>query len=220
MTRVKIFVEGQTEETFVRDVLEPYFSRQNIYLTAILARTSSSHKGGIVSYGKVKHQITRLCWHDSQAHVTTMIDYYALPTDFPGFAQLPQGNAEQRAQTLEERFSQDIDEPNFIPNFLLHEFEALLFCQPEKFVDWLDDKRPIAHLQEIKAQFGSPEQINDGPETAPSKRLVAAIPDYRKTLHGPLIAADIGLDAIRAECPHFNRWLQCIEALPRQLGQS
>ena len=83
MIRVKVFVEGQTEETFVRDVLAPAFAYKEIYFTPILAQTSRGHKGGIVSYGKVKHQIERLCKEDQQAWVTTMIDYYGLPTDFP-----------------------------------------------------------------------------------------------------------------------------------------
>ena len=83
MSRVLVFVEGQTEETFVRDLLVPYFAPLGIYLTPILAQTSPGHKGGIVSYGKVKHQVTRLCRQDHRAYVTTLIDYYGLPTDFP-----------------------------------------------------------------------------------------------------------------------------------------
>ena len=49
MIRVKVFVEGQTEETFVRDVLAPAFAYKEIYFTPILAQTSRGHKGGIVS---------------------------------------------------------------------------------------------------------------------------------------------------------------------------
>ncbi|GAB7209758.1 hypothetical protein OS31_12640 [Dickeya oryzae] len=71
MIRINIFVEGQTEETFVRDVLAPAFAYKQIYFTPILAQTSRGHKGGIVSYGKVKHQIERLCKQDPQAWVTT-----------------------------------------------------------------------------------------------------------------------------------------------------
>ena len=215
MTRINVFVEGQTEETFVRDTLAPYFVRQGIYLNAILAQTSRGHKGGIVSYGKVKHQITRLCQQDKKAWVTTLIDYYGLPTDFPMVGQGKSVNEDIYSwiEDLESAFDADIAQPNFIANFLLHEFEALLFCDPEKFADWLEEKKPIIELNNIKLAFDSPESINNSPQTAPSKRILAAIPEYQKTLHGPLIAADIGLDTIRRQCPHFDGWLQRLEAL-------
>ncbi|UEM41449.1 DUF4276 family protein [Pectobacterium aquaticum] len=215
MTRINVFVEGQTEETFVRDTLAPYFVRQGIYLNAILAQTSRGHKGGIVSYGKVKHQITRLCQQDKKAWVTTLIDYYGLPTDFPMVGQGKSVNEDIYSwiEDLENTFDADIAQPNFIANFLLHEFEALLFCDPEKFADWLEEKKPIIELNNIKLAFDSPESINNSPQTAPSKRILSAIPEYQKTLHGPLIAADIGLDTIRQQCPHFEDWLQRLEAL-------
>ena len=212
MIRVNVFVEGQTEETFVRELLLPYFANQGIYLNAILAQTSAGHKGGIVSYGKVKHQVTRLCKQDKKAFVTTLIDYYGLPNDFPGLVSQEQ-DARLRISALEAAFCADINEPNFIPNFLLHEFEALLFCEPKKFADWLDDDAPVAKLEAIKASFDSPEHINNSPQTAPSKRILALVPEYRKTLHGPLIAEDIGLDTIRAQCPHFNDWIERLQAL-------
>ncbi|WP_042010387.1 DUF4276 family protein [Aeromonas fluvialis] len=216
MSRVLVFVEGQTEETFVRDLLVPYFAPLGIYLTPILAQTSPGHKGGIVSYGKVKHQVTRLCRqnHGAYAYVTTLIDYYGLPTDFPAIDNQAQ-DAHQRVLQIEQALQQDIDEPNFIPNLLLHEFEALLFSAPAKFAEWLDDGASVAELDAIRAAFDSPEHINNSPQTAPSKRILALVPNYKKTLHGPLIAEDIGLDAIRAQCPHFNRWIERLLALPR-----
>lgn len=216
MIRINILVEGQTEETFIRDVVAPIFAHQQIFFNPILAQTSPGYRGGIVSYGKVKHQLERLCKQDSDAYVTTLIDYYGLPTDFPGLNDLNIKNEldiHVKIKLLEQSLEQDLNQPNFIANFILHEFEALLFCQPEKFSDWLDDSNPIEILEKIKAQFTSPELINNSPQTAPSKRLLAAIPAYKKTLHGPLIAGDIGLDTIRQQCPHFNQWLDKMEKL-------
>lgn len=216
MIRINIFVEGQTEETFVRDVIEPIFSLQQVYFTPILAQTSPGNKGGIASYGKVKSQIGRLCKQDPTAYVTTMIDYYGLPTDFPGMGSdniEKEGNIFNKVKLLERAFEEDIQQPNFIANFLLHEFEALLFCQPEKFSDWLDEDWPIKDLNKVKKQFDSPELINNSPQTAPSKRILNAFRAYKKTLHGPLIAADIGLDEMRNQCQHFHQWLKKIERL-------
>ena len=214
MSRVLVFVEGQTEETFVRDLLVPYFSRLGIYLTPILAQTSPGHKGGIVSYGKVKHQLTRLCRQDQGAYVTTMMDYYGLPNDFPGLdGHVP--DAHEQVMRLEQALQQDIDAPNFIPNLMLHEFEALLFSAPEKFAEWLDDQALLAPMAAIRAAFATPEHINNSPQTAPSKRILTLVPHYKKTVDGPLIAEDIGLDAIRTQCPHFNNWIERLLALPR-----
>ncbi|QHQ53612.1 MULTISPECIES: DUF4276 family protein [Aeromonas] len=214
MSRVLVFVEGQTEETFVRDLLVPYFSRLGIYLTPILAQTSPGHKGGIVSYGKVKHQLTRLCRQDQGAYVTTMMDYYGLPNDFPGLDGRV-ADAHEQVVRLELALQQDIDAPNFIPNLMLHEFEALLFSAPEKFAEWLDDQALLAPMAAIRGAFATPEHINNSPQTAPSKRILALVPHYKKTVDGPLIAEDIGLDAIRAQCPHFNNWIERLLALPR-----
>ena len=113
MIRVKVFVEGQTEETFVYEVLVPYFSSRGIYLTPILAQTSKGHKGGIVSYGKVKHQVERLCKEDSSAYVTTLIDFYGLPTDFPGINEKEYQNkndAFEKTAYLEIAFENDINQ--------------------------------------------------------------------------------------------------------------
>ncbi|BBQ54043.1 DUF4276 family protein [Aeromonas jandaei] len=214
MSRVLVFVEGQTEETFVRDLLVPYFSRLGIYLSAILAQTSPGHKGGIVSYGKVKHQLTRLCRQDQGAYVTTMMDYYGLPNDFPGLDGRV-ADAHEQVMRLELALQQDIDAPNFIPNLMLHEFEALLFSAPEKIAEWLDDQALLAPMAAIRGAFATPEHINNSPQTAPSKRILALVPHYKKTVDGPLIAEDIGLDAIRAQCPHFNNWIERLLALPR-----
>jgi len=105
----------------------------------------------------------------------------------------------------------DIGHANFIPNIVVHEFEALLFVQPKQFAHWADDE-VVERLAAARAGT-MPEDINDGPLTAPSKRILAAMPGYQKPVHGPLIACDIGLDVMRRECPHFSGWLQTLEAL-------
>lgn len=216
MIRINVFVEGQTEETFVRDVLAPHYARLAIFMNPILAITSPGHKGGIVSYAKVHQQITRLCRHDSNAYVTTMIDMYGLPGDFPGkeAADFPrQGSCFDKASFLETKMAESIAEVNFIPNLQVHEYEALLFCQPDKFGEWIHESTDVQALQVVANSFETPEHINDNPQTAPSKRIAAIEPRYKKTLHGPLIAGDIGLDVLRQKCVHFNQWLSKLETL-------
>lgn len=147
--------------------------------------------------------------------MTTLFDLYALPGNFPGKGDpVYQGmlSGLQKAAFLEAELAQDVGQRNFIPNLLVHEFEALLFVRIDAFEAWIDDEENLASLHEVRVGT-APEEINDGPQTAPSKRILAAWPAYQKTLHGPLIACDIGLDAIRAACPHFDGWLKKIEML-------
>ena len=120
----------------------------------------------------------------------------------------------QKALFLEAQLAQDINQPNFLANLMVYEYEALLFTQPGLFAQWTEDSKVVNALFQAVARAGSPEDINDSPQTAPSKRILAAMPSYQKTFHGPLIACDIGLDAIRQACPHFHAWLLAVEALP------
>jgi hypothetical protein len=210
-----LLVEGQTEEAFVRELLQPRFANIGLYLYPILLLTSAGHRGGMVSYAKTRPQIERLCKQHAGAYVSTMFDLYALPRDFPGraAADYPAGaNGVAKAAFLEARLAADITHRNFIPNLVVHEFEALLFAQPERFDTWTDDDGIVAALQAIRRD-AAPEDINELPHTAPSKRILTAMPAYQKTLHGPLIAIDIGLDTMRAQCPHFDAWLRRLEAL-------
>jgi hypothetical protein len=214
MTRVMLLVEGQTEETFVRELLQPYFARMDLFLTPILVRTSEGHRGGVVSYKKIKPQIKRLCRQDASAHVSTMFDLYALPVDFPGKDSpkwLQCRNGADKAALVEQEIAHDIGELNFIPYIQVHEFEALLFVDTSRFVEWTFTQT-VQALQQVR-EGCAPKDINDDPHTAPSKRILDAMPAFQKTFHGPLIACEIGLDAMRAACPHFAQWLAKLNAL-------
>ncbi|MFC3450431.1 DUF4276 family protein [Amycolatopsis speibonae] len=59
---------------------------------------------------------------------------------------------------------------------------------------------------------GGPELVNDGLGTAPSKRLARYCASYSKTSDGPLVIADLGIDALRARCPHLDSWLTHLDA--------
>lgn len=214
MIRVYMLVEGQTEEAFVNELLVPHYARIGLYLRPIIVSTSPGYKGGVVSYAKIKPQIEKLCKQDAMAYVTTLFDLYALPGDFPGkssAAYPTMGSGAQKAQFLELELASDINLHNFLPNLLVHEFEALLFVQLDMFEQWTDDDRVLEPLRAAR-RTQAPEDINDSPHTAPSKRILAAMKGYQKTFHGPLIACDIGLDAMRQDCPHFHAWLSKIEA--------
>jgi len=94
----------------------------------------------------------------------------------------------------------------------VHEFETLLFTQLDALEEWLDEDDDLEPLRAIR-RTTEPEDINDTPSGAPSKRILNVMGHYQKTIHGPLIACDIGLDAIRNACPHFDGWLKKLEHL-------
>jgi hypothetical protein len=72
-------------------------------------------------------------------------------------------------------------------------------------------------LQAIRDQLHTPEEINDSPDTAPSKRVLDLLPEYEKPLFGTLAVLEIGLARIRTESPHFDNWLKKLETCSSQL---
>ncbi|TYT74324.1 DUF4276 family protein [Desulfobotulus mexicanus] len=211
MIRVHVFCEGQTEDVFVREVLGPHFQRMNIWLNSIIIRTGPQGKGGLTSYGKVKWQVENKCKEDANAWVTTLLDFYGLPSDFP--AMTLKGDSLTRAKIVESAFQADMAQPNFISNILVHEFEGLLFSDPSVFAEWFDDEHIVHSLTRVRNDFATPEHINDGRTTAPSKRILSVCDTYDKVAHGSLIALDIGLETIRRECPLFDAWIKRLEGL-------
>lgn len=217
MTRVLVLVEGQTEETFVKEVLAPYLAPRNVYLQYTILKTRREvdrpdFRGGVVSYHQIRGDVLRLLNDTDAAAVTTMLDYYGLPRNFPGRATLPAGDSYTRVAHLEAAFEADIGDRRFIPFLTLHEFEALMFSDPDRVAGEFPAVR--AELHAIRDAFGSPEEINDDPDTAPSKRLNELLGDaYQKTLHGPLITMTIGIETIRRECSHFNEWVERLASL-------
>ncbi len=220
MNKVFISVEGQTEETFVNEILAPYFAPRNLYLTPVLLKTrrmpnAPDFRGGILTYNRTKKELQRLLGDSSITAVTTMYDFYGLPNNYPGLDTLPRDvSTDEIVQHLEQSFSNDIGDPRFHPYFQLHEFEAFLFVDPEKTNDLLfGDDSELQELRNICSRFSSPEEIDDGVNSAPSKRIERIYPRYQKVLEGPLVVQGVGLEKIRAVCSHFDKWLSWLESL-------
>ncbi|MEH1882074.1 DUF4276 family protein [Nostoc sp.] len=225
MVRLYLFAEGQTEQTFADTLIKPHLAQHEVFmhrprLIAHARKKGQVHRGGGRNYEPMKNDILRSLKEDSNADVffTTMIDLYAIAPDFPGLAESEslRQNPIERVEFLEQRFAEDIGDCRFIPYIQLHEYEAYLFADPTCF-EYLDARRPkeIEALQAIANQYETPELINDGQQTAPSKRIIAQFPDYgkSKSAFGPQLAELIGLEVIRSRCPHFNAWLSRLESL-------
>ncbi len=218
MNRVLISVEGQTEETFVRELLSRRLWNCNVdpipvVVSTKIVKQGNKFKGGMTSYAQARNDIQRLLRDTNAVAVTTMYDLYKLPTDFPGYSTKPAGNCYNKVAYLESEFQKEISNSRFRPYLQVHEFEALLFVNPEATARMFPEVNRLPELAAIKRGFNSPEEINDGSTTAPSKRILQLFPNYEKPLYGALVAIDTGLDRIRVECRHFNEWLIWLEGL-------
>ena len=143
--------------------------------------------------------------------VTSLVDFY-------GFRDKGTRTVDQLEQDIfqgvDRRLRPNWDRRRVIPYVQLHEFEGLLFSQVSGFLNTPGaDQEAIRQLESIRAQFPSPEAINDDPNTAPSRRILEALPDYVKRIDGPQIAQAIGLSTIRAQCPRFDAWVTRLESL-------
>ncbi len=229
MTRLLVHVEGQTEEAFVNQVLAPHLYNKgytNIGARLLGNARQRDRRGGIRPWSTVRGDILRHLHEDRECLSTTMVDYYALPATGPGAwpgraaaAADPLVDAEARAALVEDAIAKDItadmggefDRSRFLPFIVMHEFEGLLFSDCIRFAEGIGKPELAVDFGTIRSQFVTPEDINDSPVTAPSKRLASLLPGYQKPLNGTLGAQAIGLDRIREECPHFRAWVEQLE---------
>ena len=95
-----------------------------------------------------------------------------------------------------------------------YEFEGLLFSDVSAFQS-LPPVSPdvVDELKNIRLRYRTPEDINDGATSAPSKRIGRLLPWYKKAVDGPIVAQNIGLLQMRAEYHRFNAWIERLEAL-------
>ena len=222
MSRILVHVEGQTEEAFVNRVLAPHLC--GLGYASVSARLvgnarQRSRRGGIKPWDSVRRDILNHLRNDQTALATTMVDYYGMPNTWPGREQAGRrATLRERAAAVEQAILEDVSmaighPPRFVPYVVMHEFEGLLFSDPDRFAESLGKPDLASEFVAIRGEFQTPEDINDDWATAPSRRIKGVIPVYRKPLHGPLVAMEIGLEAIRAECPRFNEWMISLESL-------
>lgn len=221
MSRVIAVVEGQTEQAFVREVLAPWlWEHGGLELRASVAGKPGK-KGGN-SYEKIRNDILNHLANSHFDYVTTFFDYYGMSDKWPGRASSRTQPHLQKAGTVETAMALDITPDvtseragRYIPYIQMHEFEALLFSRPSALADVIQVKKALKPLQKVRDLFSNPEEINDSPATAPSKRIEAVFRHYKKPLHGILAARQITIEVMREECPHFNDWIERLQHLGR-----
>ena len=228
MPRLLIHVEGETEESFVNEVLSRHLytcGYRNVSARLVGNARQRDRRGGIRSWLTVRKDILNHLKEDTDCIATTMVDYYGLPQTgeraWPGRARASSLPFNQKASTVQSALFDDIQAElnpalypgRFVPFVMMHEFEAYLFSDCEAFADGIGREDLAEKFQAIRNQFTTPEEINDSALTAPSKRVEGLVAGYQKPLLGTLAALEIGLDPIRRECPHFNAWLNHLQGL-------
>ncbi|MFP1885410.1 DUF4276 family protein [Lonsdalea quercina] len=213
-------VEGKTEQVFIEQVLAPYLAEKMIFMTATQV-SKPGQKGGDVRFSRVSQDIGLHLKQRGDTWVTTLVDYYGV-TEWPGINSLPQQSAPaQIAAHLNHAVKQEVNSlyaeqqaaRRFIPFIALHEFEALLFSDSAILAGELGVQ--VEAVEAVITECGEPEAINNGRETAPSKRLNrwSQGGKFAKTTQGIAIAQRIGITRMREQCPLFNAWIAQFEAL-------
>lgn len=227
MSKVEIYivVEGQTEQTFVREILAPYMGQWGIYLYPSLIG-KPGHKGGDIRFDRAKIDIINFLKQRNDTYISTMFDYFRIHKEWPGLNDIRREienkkslTIEQKAKILEDATMNEISKTlpdqncteRFIPYIQMHEFEALLFSDGEILAE--KARIDLPKIQAILAQYNNPEEINDNPVKAPSKQLKTLNINYRKIAFGTEISNAIGIPNIRVKCPHFGNWLNKFEML-------
>jgi hypothetical protein len=211
--KILILVEGHTELGFVKRVLADYFKPIADIIPRInttkFVKSGPDFKGGVTNYSRMRREILRLLQDSSATIVTTMFDYYGLPKDFPRFNEQA-GNCFEKVEFLEQAIQADISNDRFIPYLQLHEFEALLFSEPQAIDRIMVGTLTSSRLQTVRSAFQSPEEINNSPATCPSQRIIGEYPEYEKIFHGQMIFETIGMSTMLRQCNHFSRWIEKI----------
>lgn len=223
MTRLYIIVEGDTEQEFVKQLIAPHLNAKQVWTTPIEVTTKRDRKTGqklAKGGGHWKHwrkDIRNVLLSKADdLRVTSLFDLYGLPEDFPKIDEYrTERDTVARAGLLETAMGEDVEDRRFIPYVQRHEFEALVLSGLDHLGEQLVDADARAGLDALRAELGelAPEDVNDGKETAPSKRLLARVPGYNKTTHGPLVTSKVGIDGLKQRCPRFGAWLAKLEAL-------
>ena len=227
MPRLLIHVEGQTEEAFVNEILQEHLiaSGYGIVAARIMGNARlRRRRGGIRPWPSAKKDIINHLKEDPGCIATTMVDYYGLPASglgaWPGRARASTLAFEKKAACVQSAILKEITGETgsgnrFVPFVVMHEFEALLFSDCVGLSQGIGRPELHAEFESVKQQFPTPEEINDSPETAPSKRMESIVIGYEKPLFGILAALEIGLVRMRASCPHFDSWLSRLESIPQ-----
>ncbi len=230
MVELRVYSEGRGERGFVQQVLAPHLEQFGVYAqAAYLGHRRKRPSGGIKPWQGNQGTKVELKTALQQAsntydlYVTTMVDYYALPEDWPHRNVASSLPLLERSANVEQGMREDMgvllrDDhriERFIPYVCLHELEAMILAKPDALLEEFPGEERAVEKLKAEIEGVPPEDIDDGASTAPSKRIQKYLPQYafRKGISATNVLRAIGLDAVRGACPHFDTWLCRLEGL-------
>jgi hypothetical protein len=223
LKRALVLVEGQTEEQFIKHLLGPHLETFDVAVIPTIlvtkqVKSGPQFKGGVRRFSQIERDVRKLLRDSNAARVTTMFDLYGLPQDVPGAASVADRKGRERSRYLERALEEHFNSPRLRAFLMVHEFECIAFVDPAITARVLQSPLESIHLQEERDEFDTAEDVNDGANTHPSQRILDRFTQYRKPLHGPVIARSVGLERIRESCPHLSEWISDLEQLGRRSG--
>lgn len=211
MRNIVLVVEGQTEEKFVNDVLNPHFEGRAYFkpIIPITSRTKTGTRRGGAPWSGYAALVAGLLMNPGYDRVGVLMDLYGAPTDTPG--RIPGGEGPAYALTVTRAVTESFPEPQrsrVRPHVLLHEFETLVLAA---IASGATAAAPAASLRKLQAEIvkagNHVESINGGENTSPSHRIRNVWEDYTKTVDGISLINEAGLPAVLERCPTFAAWL-------------
>lgn len=216
MRRLVFIVEGDCELRFVERKIIPYLyavvqEGHEVHMCAqkITTNRRLNRSGGNVGFAYLKNEVGRVA-RQGEPWVTTFLDFFRLPSDFPGYSK-----DSSRIDQIEAEVKAEVEYERFIPYIQRHEFEALLFAATDGFDSFLPESEKVG-VESISSCFKNVEDINGGAATAPSKRL-GNIFNYDKVIHSELVWKDVPLEKIMDRAPRFKGWIDRLVELVSSL---
>ncbi len=217
MIRVYAVVEGATEERFLNSVIVPHLADRSVFLQPMQVLRGGGMRGGGQSWQTWERHLKRLMSQEKGTDVrfTSMLDLYAIPKDTPGWTPPGSDAGPQRADRILEAMRDRLPDRRFMPYVQVHEFEALLFVDLTVLARQAPDIVDSGLFEQLQSSVVGvePEDVDDSPTGAPSKRIEACTRGFRKTIHGIQAVDEIGLSRLRQDCPRFGAWMSALEEL-------
>jgi hypothetical protein len=132
MVRLLVHVEGQTEESFVNEVLRNHLVARGYH--SVEARIVGNarlrqRRGGVRPWPSVRKDIINHLREDQGCVATTMIDYYGLPEAWPGrMRSTSLRDIEEKALSVQDAVKDDVvsemgdrfQSDRFLPFVVMH----------------------------------------------------------------------------------------------------
>ena len=172
MKKIFVVTEGQSETNFVNRVMASYFASRCVLIpNTVITKTDRKHgktyKGGVTNYDQIRNTLLKtlaISSKNKDSYVTTMFDFYRLPTDVPGVADVGKvNNPYEKVELIESAIlkTEGYDGNFFFPYVELHEFEAMLFSDLAKLKETYFEY-DLTDLEECAKVQSNPELINNG----------------------------------------------------------